>query len=82
MAIGTSLLIGVLGELERSELKWYEMKNMTWNEVNELKNELKKWNGMKKLKCWNWNEWMNEMKEWKSEQMTEKIYEQNEWMNS
>ena len=57
MTIGNSLLIGILGELERSEWIENEGLEMTWHEMkgnamNEAMNE------------WMMNEWMNE-NEWK-----------------
>ena len=50
-------LIGIHGELERSELKWNEMHELTWINWNE-------WLEMKELKRMNWNAWIetNELK--------------------
>ena len=72
--IGTSLLIGIVGGLERSELKWLNWRTwmtdwieLNWIELNDWVNErVKQW--MNELKwndmIWNgmkWNEWMNEI---------------------
>ena len=71
--IGTSLLIGIVGGLERSELKWLNWRTwmtdwieLNWIELNDWVNErVKQW--MNELKwndmIWNgmkWNEWMNQ----------------------
>ena len=92
MAIGTSPLIGILGELERSELKWnemYEINELTQHAMNKWKNEWNKRN----------NEWMNEiiiseiMNDWMNDWLNERMKkntgghymnegnEMNQWMN-
>ena len=47
-------LIGIHGELERSELKWNEMNELKWIKWHE-------WLEMKKWKRMNWNEWIIEL---------------------
>ena len=67
-------LIGIHGELERSELKWNQMHELTWINWNEWleMNELKRmnWNerlDMNELKWTNWNYWLNcNLLQWKN----------------
>ena len=70
--IGTSLLIGMVGELERSELKWLNLKNMNdrlnWIELNWIEwlsewtsEAMDEWIEMKWYDMkWNEMKWMNE----------------------
>ena len=77
ITIGNILLIGIVGELERSELNWTEIK---WNEGTHARRILNEWMHA----CMNqWNErnkcmhgWMNAwMTEWTNERRKEGMNE-------
>ena len=69
MVTGTSLLIGVLGELERSDLKWNEMKWNAWNEKN-TQHVMNEWT----------NDWMHGwMDGWMQDGWMDEKIDENGW---
>ena len=73
MARGNILLIGVGGELEKSELKWNEMKmkNEKWKMKKEMKWRNERMKCMKESMQNKSMEWKERMKEWMNAWMHE-----------